>query len=151
MVKISFNVEELSWANELPMYKKNILCAVKETLKTTNFKNLKNTEISFLLTSDKNIKLLNNNYRDKNKSTNVLAFPMNHKEKSNNYLIGDIAISLQKILKESKKFRIQKYKYLSKITIHGVLHLIGFDHQTQKQYIEMKEIEQSILKKIFSR
>jgi len=94
--------------------------------------------------------LLNKNYRNKDKSTNVLAFPMNQSTYGEDYIVGDVAISLQKILNESKKLKIQKYKYLSKITIHGVLHLIGFDHKSNKQYEEMNRIEQKVFQKIFS-
>jgi len=149
MIKVSFNVEESSWKIQFPMYKKNILQAVEETLKTTSYNNMRNAEISFLLTGDKKIRDLNKNYRGKDKATNVLAFPMDLKEENNRHLIGDIVISLQKILKESKENKIQKYKYLSKITIHGVLHLLGFDHKTKKQFTAMDQIEQSIFKKIF--
>lgn len=149
MIKVSFNVEESSWKIQFPMYKKNILQAVEETLKTTSYNNMRNVEISFLLTCDKKIRDLNKNYRGKDKATNVLAFPMDLKEENNRHLIGDIVISLQKILKESKENKIQKYKYLSKITIHGVLHLLGFDHKTKKQFTAMDQIEQSIFKKIF--
>ena len=82
--------------------------------------------------------------------TNVLAFPMNQKSFGENFIVGDVVISLQKILSESKKLKIQKYKYLSQITIHGVLHLLGFDHKSNKQHEEMYRIEKKVLTKIFS-
>ena len=150
MIKVSFNVDEPFWVKEMPLFKENILRATKETLNTA-FKSKKNNlEVSFLLTSDSNIRLLNKNYRNKDKSTNVLAFPMNQNTFGENYIVGDVAISLQKILNESKKLKIQKYKYLSKIAIHGVLHSIGFDHKSNKQHEEMNRIEQKVFQKIFS-
>lgn len=150
MIKVSFNVDEPFWVKEMPLFKENILRATKETLNTA-FKSKKNNlEVSFLLTSNSNIRLLNKNYRNKDKSTNVLAFPMNQKTFGKNYIVGDVVISLQKILSESKKLKIQKYKYLSQITIHGVLHLLGFDHKSNKQHEEMNKIEQKVFKKIFS-
>ncbi len=151
MIKVSFNVDEPFWVKEMPLFKENILRATKETLNTA-FKSKKNNlEVSFLLTSNSNIRLLNKNYRNKDKSTNVLAFPMNQKTFGKNYIVGDVVISLQKILSESKKLKTQKYKYLSKITIHGVLHLLGFDHKSNKQHDEMNRIEQKVFKKIFSK
>ena len=75
---------------------------------------------------------------------------MNQNNFGENYIVGDVVISLQKILSESKKLKIQKYKYLSQITIHGVLHLLGFDHKSNKQYKEMNIIEKKVFKKIFS-
>jgi probable rRNA maturation factor len=149
MIKVSFNVDEPFWAKEMPLFKKSILKATKETLNTACEVKQNNLEVNFLLTSDFNIRLLNKNYRNKDKSTNVLAFPMNQNTNSESYTVGDIAISLQKILSESKKLRIQKYKYLSKITIHGVLHLLGFDHKSNKQYDEMNKIEKRVFEKIF--
>ena len=150
MIKVSFNVDEPFWVKEMPLFRKNILKAAKETLNTAYKSKKNNLEVSFLLTSDSNIRLLNKNYRNKDKSTNVLAFPMNQNTFGEDYIVGDVVISLQKILSESKKLKIQKYKYLSKITIHGVLHLLGFDHKSNKQHEEMNRIEQKVFKKIFS-
>ena len=150
MIKVSFNVDEPLWVKEMPLFKKSILKAAVETLNTACKAKQHNLEVSFLLTSDSDIRLLNKNYRNKDKSTNVLAFPMNQNTFGENYIVGDVAISLQKILNESKKLKIQKYKYLSKIAIHGVLHLIGFDHKSNKQHEEMNRIEQKVFQKIFS-
>ena len=150
MIKVTFNVDEPFWVKEMPLFKKNISKAAKETLNTACKSKKNNLEVSFLLTSDSNIRLLNKNYRNKDKSTNVLAFPMNQKSFGENFIVGDVVISLQKILSESKKLKIQKYKYLSQITIHGVLHLLGFDHKSNKQHEEMKRIEKKVLTKIFS-
>ena len=149
MIKISFNVEEPYWLKEMPLFKRNILKAAKVTIDTVCKAKKNNLEVSFLLTSNSKIRLLNKRYRNKDRSTNVLAFPMNENVFGDNHMVGDIAISLQKILNESKKLKVQKYKYLSKITIHGVLHLLGFDHKTNKQYEEMNNIEQKVFQKIF--
>ena len=150
MIKVSFNVDEPFWDKEMPLFRKNISKAAKETLNMVFKYKKNNLEVSFLLTSDSNIRLLNKNYRNKDKSTNVLAFPMNQNAFGKDYIVGDVVISLQKILSESKKLKIQKYKYLSQITIHGVLHLLGFDHKSNKQHEEMNRIEQKVFKKIFS-
>ena len=150
MIKVSFNIDDPFWVKEMPLFKKNILKAAKETLNTAYKSKKNNLEVSFLLTSDSNIRLLNKNYRNKDKSTNVLAFPMNQNTFGEDYIVGDVVISLQKILSESKKLQIQKYKYLSQITIHGVLHLLGFDHKSNKEHKEMNKIEQKVFKKIFS-
>ena len=75
---------------------------------------------------------------------------MNQNTFGEGYIVGDVVISLQKILSESKKLKIQKYKYLSQITIHGVLHLLGFDHESNKQHEKMNKIEKKVFKKIFS-
>ena len=147
MVSLSYNVDDKKWQESFPLFKKYISKSVIETIKTVKVNLSENSEISFLLTSDKKIQKLNYKYRNKNLSTNVLSFPM-MKKINGVMLIGDIAISNEKILKESKNFKTNKYSYLSKITIHGVLHLLGFDHQTDKEFQIMNRYEKNILKKI---
>ena len=149
MLEVSFNVDEPYWQKSMPLFKKKISKAAKETIKTVIEGQQKNLEVNFLLTSDSNIKLLNKKHRNKNKSTNVLAFPMNQQFDGKNFMIGDVAISLQKIIYESKKLKMQKYKYLSKIVIHGVLHLLGFEHQSNRQYNKMNKIEKQVFKNLF--
>ena len=147
MVSLSYNVDDKKWQKSFPLFKKYISKSVIETIKTVKVNLSENSEISFLLTSDKKIQKLNSKYRNKNLSTNVLSFPM-MKKINGVMLIGDIAISNEKILKESKNFKTNKYSYLSKITVHGVLHLLGFDHQTDKEFQIMNRYEKNILKKI---
>ena len=147
MVSLSYNVDDKKWQESFPLFKKYISKSVIETIKTVKVNLSENSEISFLLTSDKKIQKLNYKYRNKNLSTNVLSFPM-MKKINGVMLIGDIAISNEKILKESKNFKTNKYSYLSKITVHGVLHLLGFDHQTDKEFQIMNRYEKNILKKI---
>lgn len=147
MVSLSYNVDDKKWQESFPLFKKYISKSVIETIKTVKVNLSENSEISFLLTSDKKIQKLNYKYRNKNLSTNVLSFPM-MKKINGVMLIGDIAISNEKILKESKNFKTNKYSYLSKITIHGVLHLLGFDHQTDKEFQIMNRYEKNILKKL---
>ena len=147
MVSLSYNVDDKKWQKSFPLFKKYISKSVIETIKTVKVNLSENSEISFLLTSDKKIQKLNSKYRNKNFSTNVLSFPM-MKKINGVMLIGDIAISNEKILKESKNFKTNKYSYLSKITVHGVLHLLGFDHQTDKEFQIMNRYEKNILKKL---
>ena len=129
--------------------KKYINKTVFETLNMVDYDNNKNLEISFFLTSDKNIKVLNNKFRNKNKATNVLSFPMMHNIDGYN-LLGDIVISCDKIIDESMIKKIKKYEYLSYIVIHGLLHLLGYDHKTNQQYKEMNLLETKILKKLYN-
>ena len=148
MVKIKFNVEN-NWENIIPDYKNIIKDATKKTFKEVADISDHNLELSILLTSDEKIKSLNKNYRNKNSSTNVLSFPMNIMNHNNVMILGDIAISLDTIISESKKYKISKKKYLSKMTIHGLLHLLGYDHINDLDFKIMKTKERNILKKIF--
>ena len=147
MQSISFNLDNPQWKKEFPEYRKIISDAVKKTFQSENV-NGKNNHVSVFLTSDDNIKDLNLKYRNKNKATNVLAFPIQESIEKKNY-IGDLAISLEKIIFESNKYKIKKNKYLSKIIIHGILHLLGYDHIKDDDYKVMNKIEDRIIKELY--
>jgi probable rRNA maturation factor len=148
MVEISYNIKSLEWNKNLPSYKKCISNSVNQIFKIIKFSSNNEISISFLLTSNSEIKLLNQKYRNKNKPTNVLSFPMNEKIENKNYL-GDVVISCEKIIDESYEQNIKKYKYLSKMTIHGVLHLLGYKHDTERQFNKMNSIEKNILEGMY--
>tara|TARA_B100001758_G_scaffold49790_1_gene40305 strand:- start:209 stop:658 length:450 start_codon:yes stop_codon:yes gene_type:complete len=148
MVEISYNIKSLEWNKNLPSYKKCISNSVNQIFKIIKFSSNNEVSISFLLTSNSEIKLLNQKYRNKNKPTNVLSFPMNEKIENKNYL-GDVVISCEKIIDESYEQNIKKYKYLSKMTIHGVLHLLGYKHDTERQFNKMDSIEKNILEEMY--
>ena len=148
MVEISYNIKSLEWNKNLPSYKKCISNSVNQIFKIIKFSSNNEISISFLLTSNSEIKLLNQRYRNKNKPTNVLSFPMNEKIENKNYL-GDIVIACEKIIDESYEQNIKKYKYLSKMTIHGVLHLLGYKHDTDRQFNKMNSIEKNILEEMY--
>ena len=113
-----------------------------------------NKKVSFtlLLSNSKNIKKLNKNFRNKNKSTDILSFPFNKKVKiSKETYLGDIIINYNLIDKpKSQQMKIFEAK-LVKIFIHGFLHLLNFDHKTNKDYKKMLKEEQSIYKSINSK
>ena len=148
MVEISYNIKSLEWNKNLPSYKKCISNSVNQIFKIIKFSSNNEVSISFLLTSNSEIKLLNKKYRNKNKPTNVLSFPMNEKIENKNYL-GDVVIACEKIIDESYEQNIKKYKYLSKMTIHGVLHLLGYKHDTERQFNKMNSIEKNILEEMY--
>jgi probable rRNA maturation factor len=73
---------------------------------------------------------------------------INHDSHDHENILGDIVISIEKILSESKEQNIEVYKYLSKISIHGTLHLLGYDHIKDKDYNKMNQLEEKIINKI---
>ncbi len=148
MVDISYKIESLEWNKKFPSYKKCISNSVSQIFKKVKFSSNNEMSISFLLTSNSEIKLLNQRYRNKNKTTNVLSFPMHEQIENKNYL-GDVVIACEKIIDESSEQNIKKYEYLSKMTIHGVLHLLGYKHDTDSQFNKMNSIEKKILKEIY--
>ena len=108
-------------------------------------------EISFslLLSNNLNIKRLNKQFRNNNKATDILSFPFDKKKKiSKKSYIGDIIISYNFINKpKSQNLKIFKQK-LVKTFIHGFLHLLGFDHVKNSDYIKMIREERQIYKSV---
>ena len=149
MVNLDFSVLDNKWNETLPNFKKVIKKASNHVFdELIQFKN-KDYEISFLMVNNDYIKELNANYRSKNSATNVLSFPMmdgNSLQHEN--ILGDIVISIDKILSESLDQKIDTYKYLSKISIHGILHLLGYDHVLDNDYMVMNQLEEKIINKI---
>ena len=112
----------------------------------------KKISLSLLLSNNKNIKKLNKYFRNKNKSTDILSFPLNKKVKlSKQTYIGDIIISYEFInkpkLQKSKLFKTK----LIKTFIHGFLHLLNFDHIQNQDYKKMKKEEEKIYKSVISK
>jgi len=113
----------------------------------------KKVSLTILLSNNKNIKKLNKKFRNKNKATDVLSFPSEKKIniKKSPY-IGDIVISYD-FMNEPKTLSILEFKSkVTKIFIHGFLHLLGYDHIKLKDFkvmlIEEEIIYQNIKKKI---
>jgi len=146
---IEFNFEYLGSFSESEIrmiVKKTIF----EVLKEMDFK--KKYYLSVLLTDDNGIKKINKQYRKINKSTNVLSFPQNDErfitKKTSKVILGDIVISLEKIIKESKLQNKNLSNHLTHMVIHSLLHLLGFNHEKLKDFKIMKKKEINILSKL---
>lgn len=109
-------------------------------LKSSISKVINDEEMSIMLTNDNHIQQLNNDFRNKDKPTNVLSFPADE----DSYL-GDIAISLETIEKEALEQEKDFYHHFIHMLVHGILHLKGYDHLTDEEAEEMETIEIKIL------
>tara|TARA_X000000368_G_scaffold58105_1_gene41095 strand:+ start:35 stop:496 length:462 start_codon:yes stop_codon:yes gene_type:complete len=112
----------------------------------------KKISFSLLLSNNKSIKKLNKEFRNKNKPTDILSFPINKKIKiSKQTYIGDIIISYDFIDKPKTQKIIKFNEKLIKIFIHGFLHLLGFNHIKNVDYQKMLNEEKRIFQSIFSK
>ena len=102
------------------------------------------TLISISFSGDKKIMELNSCFRNKNSATNVLSFPSNNKF-NNTLFIGDIIFSFETILKEAKKDNKTVENHLIHLFVHAVLHLLGYEHETEEQAKKMENLEIKIL------
>ena len=109
----------------------------------------KKVSLTILLSNNKNIKKLNKKFRNKNKSTDILSFPSEKKLniKKSPY-IGDIIVSYE-FMNKPKTLSVLEFKNkVTKIFIHGFLHLLGYDHIKLKDFKEMLIEEEKIYKTI---
>ena len=142
MIKVNVISDYSNWKKIIKQPTSYFNKKLKILSKTPSFKK-KNHEFSILLTNDKQMKHLNFKFRKKNKTTDVLSFPIKIKQKTGLY-IGDIAISYEIIKKRSKKKNF--FLEFDKIWIHGYLHLIGYDHKKLNEFKKMLKKEKLILK-----
>lgn len=104
-------------------------------------------QISIVFTNSEKIRELNKTYRGKDSPTNVLSFAFND-DGSNNLMLGEIFISYAVIENEANIQNKSMENHLMHILIHGILHLIGYDHNEDEEAEEMEALEIELLKKI---
>lgn len=107
---------------------------------------LKNIELELNIVSDYTIKKLNYNYRGINKKTDVLAFAWQEDKKLKSDFFGQIYISYPQIIRQAKLYKISISEELTRMIIHGLLHLLGYDHQKDEQAKIMFDIQEKLVK-----
>ena len=109
---------------------------------------IKECSINLKIMSDKSMQKLNKNYRSKNTSTNVLSFTNEDISKTITGNLGDIAISYEFVKRESVELDIEFDDHMIHMLIHGVYHILGFDHNNNKMAEVMENKEIKLLKKL---
>ena len=99
-------------------------------------------DIELILTNSSEIQKINKDYRNINKPTDVLSFPL---EDIPNAPLGTIVISIDKVLEAAKEYNHSPLEELTLLFIHGLLHLLGFNHEIDSG--EMRKKEKEIIKK----
>lgn len=109
-------------------------------------------EISLLFTTDSEIQIINKTYRKKDKATDVLSFPQID-YKNIGFVaptLGDIVISVETAKVQAKKYEHSLTKEIDRLLVHGILHLLGYDHENvpKNEAQRMRRKEKLILNKI---
>ena len=102
----------------------------------------KSAALTILLSDDARLKELNLRFRGQNKATNVLSFPS---DAANGVYLGDIALAYEVTSDEARSSAKRFVDHAMHLTVHGVLHLLGFDHLTARAAGEMEPLETKIL------
>jgi rRNA maturation RNase YbeY len=109
-------------------------------------------ELSILLTDDTGIHELNRQYRDKDRPTDVLSFPQDEDavNEKGETLLGDVVISVETADRQAADHHLSLEEELILLLIHGILHLMGYDHETSRQDARtMKQKTQDVFGRIF--
>lgn len=103
-------------------------------------------ELSISLVSDPRIRVLNRDYRKKDKPTDVLSFALQEGEAiGQSHALGDIVISLDTARRVARQRRRSLNSEIGRLLVHGFCHLLGYDHQTDDEEREMKREERRLL------
>lgn len=119
--------------------------AVEGTLDYEGFD--KDCEISITFTDNENIRQLNNEFRNIDRATDVLSFPMD--DEGDEVVLGDVVISLEKAKEQAEEYGHSLEREISFLCVHSCLHLLGYDHETSEEdEKEMFMKQHEILEKI---
>jgi probable rRNA maturation factor len=103
---------------------------------------------SMLVTDIDEMQQLNKQYRDKDKPTNVLSFPMQSHVEAGVFLLGDIALCAPVIKQEASQQSKSEMSHWAHMVVHGMLHLQGYDHIKNDEAEEMEQLEIKILNQL---
>lgn len=114
-------------------------------------------DLSILITTNSAIRAYNRDFRHKDKPTDILSFPYHTELQPGQRIqvkfpedknLGDIVISPEYVVKKLPELETTLDDRLQVLLVHGICHLLGYDHETDEQYAEMHALEQSLLKKM---
>ncbi|MBT6122407.1 MAG: rRNA maturation RNase YbeY [Candidatus Puniceispirillum sp.] len=146
--------DQNGWPAEASDHMKACFCQMLDA--TLAAHDMTRCTVSLLLCSDDKIRQLNHDHRGKNKATNVLSFPSQDDDNMAFYIavdaddqnreeIGDIAIAYETCVREAEESGISTHDHVTHLFGHGVLHLLGYDHETDADANEMEMLEISLL------
>ena len=151
MINVDVLSEDNNWSKKIKKKKDFFYKVCKAFPKKYQFSN-KKIFFTLLLSNNKNIKKLNNQFRKKNISTDILSFPTTRLKKlENNSYLGDIIISYEFMNKSKNLNNLEFKKKVVRIFIHGFIHLLGYDHVNFKDFKKMINEENKIYKTIDAR
>ena len=145
-MKVTYYIEnEQEKIEFLDSYNDLVKKAVEGTLEYECFD--KNCEVSITFTDNENIRELNKEYRDIDRETDVLSFPL--EDDGDEVVLGDIVISLEKAKEQAEEYGHSLEREISFLCVHSCLHLLGYDHETSEEDEKIMFMKQhEILEKI---
>ncbi|HPF46562.1 MAG: rRNA maturation RNase YbeY [Alphaproteobacteria bacterium] len=160
-LNLEISVDYDQWQEKLPGYKTLIEKALEQIIKNVKegkfFSNFSLLELSIVLCDNQLIHQLNKDFRNQDKPTNVLSFngleadeierylKSHRKAPEHPYSLGEIYIAYEIMVKEAKEAEISFEDHFTHLVIHGILHLLGYDHIEDQDAEVMENLESSLL------
>jgi len=150
-LKINLSLQQDFQATELPLKRGQMKKQIETTLRHVGFD--VDCEIGIACVDLAESQELNLQYREKDKPTNVLSFPSDIPEEMLSLLdaepLGDLVICIPVVLQEATEQQKTPSDHFTHLLVHGILHLLGYDHETSEaEAEEMEALEIEILKKL---
>lgn len=148
MIEVNYNE-----IDELPKEEKLIKEVVNKVLEEE--KVLTEVDVYITLTNNEEIHKINKEYRDVDRPTDVLSFPMYEREEIKDLkndtddevekILGDIIVSIEKVKEQAEEYGHSFERELAYLVTHGMLHLLGYDHMIEEEKVVMRKREEEIL------
>ncbi len=139
---IAVAVPNPAWTEALPDAERICIASAVAALGSPS----RPTELSIVLSSDDEVRALNRDYRKKDSPTNVLSFPSGLASGVGDAdMLGDVILAFETVSMEAARDGKSLDSHLRHLVVHGVLHLLGFDHETEAEAVEMERREVEIL------
>lgn len=148
-MRIDVAVEAGGWADEEALLAL-VAQAVEAVLAETGQAAPDETELSLLFTDDAHVRVLNRDWRAKDKPTNVLSFPAFPVAPGDPIppTLGDIALAFETVMSEAALEEKPFDHHLTHLVVHGMLHLLGHDHEDEDEAEAMEALERAILARL---
>ena len=148
MIKVNVEINNKSWHRRIKNPKKYFNKKLKKISTIIKFFRNKNITFTILLTNSLNMQKLNKKFRKIDEPTDILSFPSFSSKKlklvrEKKIYIGDLAASYEII--NTRSYKKNFLSEFDKVWVHGLLHLIGYDHIRDKDYYKMNKIEKRIV------
>ena len=141
-LSVDINVEAGDWPETLQPLAEKVLGAA---LENAGFEIDGPCEISVLLTYDAAQQALNREWRGKDKPTNVLSFPALEADDAIEGLLGDISLAYETLMREADQLEKPFEHHFAHLLVHGMLHVLGYDHETEDEALAMEARETDIM------
>ena len=140
---VEIDIQRVSDAPEQPAAKK-----YKKWVKAALSGHRQQAELTIRLVDEAESRQLNREYRGRDKATNVLSFPLDAPAYVDSHLLGDLVICAPLVRREAQEQGKSVEAHWAHLVVHGILHLLGMDHQADREAREMERLEVEILARL---